>query len=183
MPQEVVRYSEQEKFKAVATYIGLGNLSATATELGFPYETLRTWKKQEWWKEYERAIKNEENAALSAKYRKIVKRVQEQLIDRLENGDEIVLKNGERIRVKVRAKDLALIGTVSTDKIIKLDESTEDKRDDLGVEARLKMLAKELVDLAKGTKKPINIIDVSPEGEINGLQQKDQENEEINHAI
>jgi transposase-like protein len=153
MPQIVVRYSEAEKIKAVATYIALGRLSSTAVETKIPYETLRHWKKQEWWKQYERMVKNEENAVLSSKFRKIASKVQDQILDRIEDGDHVVLRDGSVIRVPVKARELAVVGAIATDKILALDNTLEEKQEDMGIEQRLKLLAKELVDLASGKKK------------------------------
>lgn len=174
VPIVIQRYTEPEKIKAVATYVALGRLTAVATELGIGYDTLKYWKKQEWWKQYERQIKNEENAHLSSRFRKIVNKVQEEILDRVDSGDHVVLKDGSVIRVPVKARDLAVIGAIAVDKVVKLDESLEEKGDDIGVEQRLKMLAKELVELAKGknAKTPItiDIEEVEPDAEFKEVQ-------------
>lgn len=164
MSNHLTRYSEAEKFQAVALYVSLGSLTAVAKELAYPYETLKDWKAKDWWKQYERAIKSEENAALSAKFRKIVKKVQEQILDRLEDGDHVVLKDGSVIRVPVKAKELAIIGAVSTDKIIGLDSIQEHREETVSIEQRLNLIAEELKQMSynKGRKSKPDIIDVEP---------------------
>lgn len=166
MPKIVTRYSEVEKLRAVATYIGLGKLSAVSTELNIPYDTLKDWKVKDWWKTYERQIKNEENAALSAKFRKIVNKVQEQILERLDNGDHHLTKDGEIVRVPVKARDLSVVGAISTDKVLNLDKTLDAKEETISIEQRLKMIAQELSSLTKSKREPV-IIDVEV---TNGLQ-------------
>jgi transposase-like protein len=153
------QYSDTEKFKAVAVYINLGTLTATASELDIPRETLKDWKEKEWWKKYERQIKNEENALLSAKYRKIVQKTQDQILNRLEEGDTIVLKDGSQHKIPIKAKELAVIAAVSTDKILGIDKIQETREETVSIEQRLSMLAEEFKKFQHSKSKPVNIID------------------------
>jgi len=161
-------YSDAERFKAVALYVNLGTLTAVASEMQMSRETLKDWKEKEWWKQYERQIKNEENALLSAKYRKIVQKTQDQIIERLEGGDTIVLKDGSQHRIPVKARELALIAAISTDKILGIDRIQETREETVSIEQRLTMLADEFKKFQHSKSKPVNIIDVEI---TNGVQE------------
>jgi transposase-like protein len=158
-------YSDAERFKAVALYVNLGTLSAVASELQMSRETLKDWKEKDWWKQYERQIKNEENALLSAKYRKIVQKTQDQILERLEGGDTIVLKDGSQHKIPVKARELALIAAISTDKILGIDRIQETREESVSIEQRLTMLADEFKKFQHSKSKPVNIIDVTPSEE------------------
>ena len=169
MPNPVVRYTDNEKFQAVALYVSLGNLTATSKELNIPYDTIKDWKGKPWWKQYERNIKSEENAALSAKFRKIVNKVQDQIFDRLKDGDHYVLRDGSVIRVPIKARELAVVGAIAIDKVVDLDSLQENREEIVSIEQRLNLLAKELVEMVKGKKPKHETIDVLEV--TNGLQE------------
>lgn len=172
------QYSESDKLKAVTLYITLGTLTAVASEMQMSRETLKTWKEQEWWKKYERQIKNEENALLSAKYRKIVQKTQDQILQRLDEGDTIVLKDGSQHKIPIKARELALIAAISTDKVIGIDKIQEDREETVSIEQRLVMLADEFKKFQHSKSKPVNILDV--EVIQDGLQENQTQTEKVN---
>lgn len=171
-------YTDSEKFKAVALYISLGTLTAVASEMQIPRNTIKEWKEKDWWKKYERQIKNEENSLLSAKYRKIVQKTQDQILNRLEEGDTIVLKDGTQHKIPIRAKELAVIAAVSTDKILGIDRIQETREETQSIEEHLKMLAEEFKKFQHAKSKPVNIIDA--EVIQDGLQENQTQAQEVN---
>ena len=183
--KRVVRqYTDTEKFKAVATYILLGTLTATASELQISRETLKDWKDKDWWKKYERQIKNEENAALSAKYRKIVQKTLDQIQERLDNGDSIVLKDGSIHKLPVKARELALIAAISTDKILNIDKIQEHREETVSIEQRLSLLAEEFKKFTGSKSKTPQIIDVEPikENDHGLFQNLETQTEKVTNA-
>lgn len=150
------RYSEDEKYKVVTTYLMLGNLSETARQTGISYETLRSWKTQAWWPRMLAQIRGEENSQLSARYRKIVLKTQEKLLDRVEKGDVVLDKDGNEQILPVRAKDLAVIAGIATQQMEKLDNQ-QVVEDSLTITERLTRIAEELVKMNGKRKEPITI--------------------------
>jgi hypothetical protein len=61
-------------------------------------------------------VRNEKQDELDASYTRVIHKAQEALIDRLEHGDEVITRTGERMRKAVTAKDLATIGGIQFDK-------------------------------------------------------------------
>lgn len=124
----------------------LGNLAKTAEETEIPLDTLKSWKKQSWWPRMMAQIRGEENAHLAARYRKIVEKTQNKLLERVENGDIVLGKDGEQITVPVRARDLAVIAGIATQQMDKLENETKHE-DTLSVTERLTKIAEELVKM------------------------------------
>lgn len=124
----------------------LGNLVQTAEETGIPVDTLKSWKKQSWWPRMMAQVKGEANASLAARYRKIVERTQQKLLERVENGDITLGKDGEQVVLPVRAKDLAVIAGIATQQMDKLEGEIKHE-DTLSVTERLTKIAEELVKM------------------------------------
>jgi tRNA threonylcarbamoyladenosine modification (KEOPS) complex Pcc1 subunit len=162
--RQVTTYSEGDKFKVLTTYLVLGSLAETAREFNMPLETLKSWKKQAWWPRMMAQVKGEENAKISARYRNIVLKTQEKLLERIEKGDITVGKDGSEVVLPVRARDLAIITGIATQQLSRMDE-TKDHEDSLTVAERLTKIAEELVKMTKSKKIP-EIIDVTPEIEV-----------------
>jgi hypothetical protein len=135
----------------------LGSLIDTAKETGVSLETIKGWKKQAWWPRMMAQIKGEENAHLAARYRKVVQRTIDKLIDRVDNGDVVLDKDGELVNVPIRGRDLAVIAGIATQQMEKLDQDNT-REDTLSVTERLTKIAEELVKM-HGKKKEPEIID------------------------
>lgn len=154
-------YTEGDKFKVLTTYTVLGSLVDTAEETGVSLETIKGWKKQAWWPRMLAQIKGEENANLAARYRKVVQKTIDKLIERVDNGDIIIDKDGEERLVPIRGRDLAVIAGIATQQMEKLDQDNT-REDTLSVTERLTKIAEELVKM-HGKKREPQIIDVEPD--------------------
>lgn len=115
---EKVVWSDQDRLKAVSTYLATGNLLKTARLLNIPLDTVREWKyRTTWWKELENMLKDEQNDALAATATDIVEASMKALQDRLKNGDYVYnVRTGEVSRVQVKARDLANIANTMVEK-------------------------------------------------------------------
>lgn len=98
-------WSEKKKIEAVTTYLALGKLPFVTQVTGVPHETLRHWKKQEWWKDLASQIRTEDNQELDSRLTKVVDKSLEVVVDRLENGEFFMDKTGKVHRVPVKLKD------------------------------------------------------------------------------
>lgn len=174
-------YSESEKFKVVTTYIMLGTMTETSKETGVPYETIKSWKTQAWWPRMIAQVKGEENNKIAARYRNIILKTQERLLERVENGDVQLGKDGEQVLVPIKGRDLAVIAGIATQQVDRLDTEKQHE-DSLSVAERLTKIAEELVRM-NGKKKQSITIDA--EVVEDGLQKETQirQTEEVNHAF
>jgi hypothetical protein len=180
-PQETKRvtktYSEGDKFKVLTTYTVLGSLIETAKETGVSLDTIKGWKKQAWWPRMMAQIKGEENAHLAARYRKVVQKTIDKLMERVEDGDVFVDKDGNERTIPIRGRDLAVIAGIATQQMEKLDQDHV-REDTLSVTERLTKIAEELVKMHSKKRETITI-----DAEIvNGLQENQTQTEEVSYA-
>lgn len=95
------------RIETVKTFLIFGGSTRlTSAAMKIPEQTIYQWRRQEWWHELERELKQQENMQLSARLKKIVERSLDVVADRLENGDFIYdQKTGEMRRKPVAMKD------------------------------------------------------------------------------
>lgn len=75
--------------------------------LGVPYVTLESWKRADWWKELVAKIQAEEDQQLDAKTSKIINKALENIMDRIENGEDIYdQKTGKIKKMPAKLRDL-----------------------------------------------------------------------------
>jgi len=113
------KYTREDRYKAAALFVATGNSMAVSRDTGIPASTIRHWAQhdedfqlmcQEIWTEFGEKIKY--------KYAQIIDESTDQVLDRLRNGDVIRdSKTGELIRVPVKAKEAAIIGAITVDKL------------------------------------------------------------------
>lgn len=145
-------WSDKQKIECVTTYFLLGgNVKLTAEKLRIPYETVRTWKKTDWWKELEDDIRREERLTLSTKLRNLMDASLVEVEDRLKNGDWIYdQKAGELKRKPVSMKDAGKLAMDAASLRTKMDIQENHTVAAEHVEDKLAKLAKAFSDLAKG---------------------------------
>ena len=178
------RWSEKQKFEAVALYKIVGNLAEVARQLGIPIITVKVWHGQPWWNEYEAEIAHASKAELTGKMKSIADKAMRVVEDRLENGDYVFIpKTGEIKRKPVSAHVANKILNDSVDRqfmIEKLqrEQSSEANKDQINT--RLQQLHEEFAKFAKAKTiegevmkggdplSPVKlpVIDVPQEGEV-----------------
>lgn len=146
------RWSDRQKIECITTYFMLGgNVKLTADKLKIPYETVRTWKKTDWWKELEEDIRREERLTLSTKLRSLMDAALVEVQDRLEKGDWIYdQKAGELKRKPVSMKDAGKLAMDAATLRTKMDIQENHTVAAEHIEDKLNKLAKAFSDLAKG---------------------------------
>jgi len=104
-------------------YFVLGNLAESARQLKIRYPVALRTSREDWFMEelvsLEHQAKIRQKADLDQKLNKVLS----QLDKRLEHGDEVVTKDGI-VNVAVKARDLAAIAAILTERREKLDEAT-----------------------------------------------------------
>jgi len=99
-----VARSDKTKYEAVALYKLVGSLNTVSTMMGIPYDTIKKWHIQDWWKDYELDIVQSNRAKSNAKIQKIAEKAMVVVEDRLESGDyQLNQKTGNLVRIPVKA--------------------------------------------------------------------------------
>ena len=173
-----VHRTPKQKFEAVQLYLLLGgSASKTARALKVPEQTLFTWKKTDWWHEYEAQIRREENLELSARLQKAIGKGMEIVADRLENGDWIYdQKTGEMRRKPVALKDAQKTVTDFIDKREKLVETQQLTVAAEQIDEKLNKLA---AAFAKLSQPQINVTDIVFAGD---MQETNEQLEELEYT-
>lgn len=152
----------EKRIEAVTQYLAVGNMRIVSAVTGVPYQLLRLWKTQQWWKEYEFEIKNAKRSDTKTKFSKLIDKSLDIIADRLENGEMILNnKTGELVRKPVSMKDTLKVTTdllVQTNVIDKtaIDESGLQQQE--SIQDTLQQLANEFAKF-NGTKKPAEVIE------------------------
>lgn len=146
-------WPEKKKIEAVTAWMSSGSLPIASATTGVPLETIRTWRRMPWWKEFEQQIKDEDNQELDAKFSGIVRKTLNVIEDRIENGNfQLDPKTGRVIRVPVNLRDThrVMSDLVDKRKVIR-NEPTKITSGD-GVNDRLVKLAAQFAEFALGNK-------------------------------
>ncbi len=157
-------YSDSQKIEAVTTYLMLGSLPLVAGTLKININTLKLWKKSEWWKDVEADLRIQEDLQLSKRMQKIVERSMDVVEDRLDNGDFVYdQKTGKLRRKPVSMKDahkVIMDTSERRDTLINRHVANESITTDK-VEDTLSKLAAEFARIAGMVNKgPVEVTDV-----------------------
>lgn len=85
--QQGKKYPYEKRLEVAQKYMVLGNLRLVADLAGVPYQTVRLWKTQEWWRDLVAEIRATRNISLDNKMSRIVDKSLEMVEDRLEHGE------------------------------------------------------------------------------------------------
>ncbi len=102
-------YTVTQKIQVVTIFMTTGNVKQASVSSGVPAATIHRWKKKsQWWDEACAEVRHTKNEELEAILTHSLHLASEQIVDRLEHGNE-ALVNGEVVRVKVPARELAQV--------------------------------------------------------------------------
>lgn len=109
-------YTLEDKFKAATAYMLEGTLRGAARVCGFPYETIREWKKEPYWQDLVTQVIEEHADEYKAANHKIIQLAQEVALTRLKEGDPFVTKEGTVKFKPVALREAVLSFAVAVDK-------------------------------------------------------------------
>lgn len=102
------KYTREKKVEAISLFMVTNNLTQVAEQLNIPINTLSNWKNRSpWWDETIQSIRKEKQLELDTLLTNTIHTAVNQLVDRLDNGDYKVDKQGDLHRVPISARDLA----------------------------------------------------------------------------
>ena len=111
------QYTDVDRRNAVTQYVLLGNMERVSENLGIPGETLSHWKcNTEWWVDLVAKIRDEKQDEIDATFSDIIQSAASNIVERINNGDEQVTKDGDIVRKAMSGRDLATVMGITFDK-------------------------------------------------------------------
>lgn len=157
-------WPEKKRIEALTTFLATGSQAHTAAITGIPEPTIATWRKQEWWQERMKDIKDSETIALDKRLSKVMDKALDAVLDRVENGEYMYdPRTGEIRRVPAKLRDVQKVAGDMIDKkqlMAKIAAGKEETKKQVTAD-HLILLAKEFAKFANGGKAPSEAMDVS----------------------
>jgi hypothetical protein len=140
-----------------------GSWAVVSEATGIPQDTLRHWKMQPWWKDFESQIRNQRHVEVSGKLKRLIDKTMAVVEDRVENGNWHYNPRTQKIeRRPVNAREAGEILNKALDKEVILSKLIEKPvQQEEAVMDRLKSIEARLLEAAK-IKREVTIIDVEP---------------------
>lgn len=122
-----------------------GSQTLTSAMTKVPQETIRVWRKQDWWTERMKELQADNTLELDHRLTKVMDKALDAVVDRIENGEYMYdPRTGEIRRVPAKLRDLQKVAVDSIDKKLLLTKANKDKQ-----EAKQQITADHLVMLAR----------------------------------
>ena len=146
-------WSEKKKIEALTTFLATGSQAHTSAITGIPEETIRQWRKSEWWAERTKEFRSDNSVQLDNKLTKVMDKALDAVMDRLENGEYVYdPRTGTTARVPPKLRDAQKVANDMIDKkqlIEKVTQGAKEEKQQITAD-HLVMLAKEFAKFATG---------------------------------
>lgn len=137
-------WHEKVKLQAVEMILAGKTSRETSMMLKVPFQTVCRWRSQDWFKDLQREIQEDDGNALDSKLTKILHNSLEAVQDRLDNGDHIRdEKTGKVVRVPVKIRDATNAFNILMDKRQLIRKMPTKIADNSTVNQQLQVLATE----------------------------------------
>src|SRR3990167_9191815 len=150
IPKKMGWYPDEKRLEVVSLYACIGDPVRISDLTGVPCSTIRTWRRESWFREVLEEIREENNEKLDALFSEIVDKSQKLIQDRLENGDSVVTKNGEIVQKPIGIRDLTYVSSQTIDKrqLIRNKPTSISEKQTTPIITRLEQLAETFKSLA-----------------------------------
>ncbi len=116
-PRSSSQYTDVQRREVLSHYAVLGNVLRVSEITGIPDSTISTWKsKSTWWVAELERIREQKQDEIDANLSRIIQKSTEALETRIEQGDEVITKDGETRLKAITGRDLATITGIIFDK-------------------------------------------------------------------
>ncbi len=156
-------WPEKKRIEALTTFMATGSQAMTSAMTKIPEETIRSWRKQDWWKERMDELKSDNTVQLDTRLTKVMDKALDAVIDRIENGEYMYdPRTGEIHRIPAKLRDLQRVANDSIDKKLLLTKrNTQEQAVNKQITAdHLVQLAKEFAKFANKGKAPSEAADL-----------------------
>lgn len=160
----LTRHSDAKKLEVVNLFMTGLSMEHISEMSNVPVQTLYRWKASPWWSKAVVALNKQDKAAKVARISRLVDKSVETLGDRLINGDYVFdQRTGTEKRIPVSARIALDATTKLLDLQVKITDREEDKVEEIDTNNKLKELAKNFENFAKGKRITTpEVIDVEP---------------------
>jgi len=144
------RYKPEQRLAAIVAWLTTQSDYEASRMTGIPASTIKTWRNYAiWWRDQLNMIKADRQEELDARLSQLINKTTREIEDRLDNGEEVIYKDGQVQRKKVGARDLAIIAGTLYDKraLIRGDATSISSTN--GTNDAMKTLEKRFEDMAK----------------------------------
>ena len=137
---KITLYDDTAKINAACLYAACGNYSKVARDTNIPRPTIMSWAKDSAvWDASLTKAQQEISDEILAYNLEIVIKSNEQILDRIDNGDTVLTKNGDRVQVPLKGRDLAIISGIKEDKArVALGQATSITKNTSSLDAMVK---------------------------------------------
>lgn len=144
------RYTADEKLAAVLAYVMTGSVRGVVRLTGFKQQTISDWKNNSsWWPDAYMAVKQQKQEEIDGGLTTIIHAASGEILDRIMNGDEILDKNGDKCRIKIKGKELSWIMGISFDKRALLRGDPTSRTEKVDTKTQMEDLRKEFGNMAR----------------------------------
>jgi len=144
------KYSDVQRRQAIAEYAVLGSVQRVSDNTGIPRQTISGWKKQDWWLEALSEVRLQNKDIIESGYEQAIMKGLNSIIDRIDNGDTYIDKDGNQGKKPVSLRDLSTATGIAYDKLrLHRNQPTTIKAE--STDARLADLANKVRELQGGT--------------------------------
>jgi len=110
------RHDFETKLEVAIAYLMTGSSYEAARLCNVPGRTIRYWMQESWWEDILSEARTVKQKELDAIWTGLIHKAADSLRKRLDEGDVVLDKWGKERNLPVKAKDLALIMSMVTDK-------------------------------------------------------------------
>lgn len=143
---------DKKKIEVLTVYGVCGHMGQTAELTGVSVDTIRKWRKEEWFREGMEELRNENDIQFEGVFTKMLEKMVGVIDDRATNGDYVVLRDGTLIRKPVSLRDAVGAMMIAFDKRQMVRNRPTSRAETVSVENRLEKLVQHFTDLSKKTR-------------------------------
>lgn|SRR5512139_375220 len=151
-------WSDKKRLEVLTTFLATGSQAHTSAITGVPEETIRSWRKADWWTERAKEIKADSHLQLDKKLSGVMEKALDAVVDRIENGEYMYdPRTGDIVRVPAKLRDVQKVTNDMIDKKILLEKIQKGKEEQVKQQItadHLLTLAKEFAKFATGKTPP-----------------------------
>lgn len=140
-------FPKEKEIEAATIFAVTGDIEQTCNLTGIQPIHFRKLIKTEGFQDLLKEIKDENSEKFGAKFTQIVNRAQDILLDRLENGDPKVLRDGTIVYIPVSMRDTAVVVSTNFDKLQLLQGKPTNRTETVSISNKLEALAERFIKI------------------------------------
>lgn len=142
-------WSMSARIEAAIAWLITGDIAEAAKLCSIPARTIYDWQTKIWWEDVLTEAKLIKQKELDAVWTGLIHKVTSQLKNRIEEGDPYIKRNGDVGRLPIKAKDLATIMSIATDKRSLIRGQATSRTEKITIDQRLEKITNKMDEQAK----------------------------------